>query len=112
MDLPCVEIIARALDEIRMLKELTWHYVILNTDLVTVQYGQKRIVRETLNIMIEAASREKQWNLFPGACRGELEAARNGPNREQETLRIAVDYVAGMTETELIKTYDALTAGT
>src|SRR5260370_11195648 len=41
--------------EVLMLKQLTWHYVILNPSLGAQQYGQKKIIRELFGIFQEAA---------------------------------------------------------
>lgn len=89
--------------EIRMLKELMWTYVILGSDLLTEQRGQRRAVRETLEVMLEAIA--KNPGLFPPAFQGLLELAQT----EEERKRIAVDYVAGMTERELSRKHRLLT---
>lgn len=104
---PFVEIDARARDEIRMLKELTWHYVILNADLSTVQHGQQQAVKTVFGVMIEGA-RTNRLELFPPLYRDELGAEQNDSLRN----RIVVDYVAGMTERELARIHAALTAAT
>lgn len=102
-----VRIDALAQDEIRMLKELTWHYVILNAELSTVQHGQEQAVQTVFNVMIEAA-RTGRLQLFPPLYRGEL-AAEGDPNRKN---RIVVDYVASMTERELARIHAVLTGRT
>jgi dGTPase len=92
-----VEINQDAEDEIRMLKELTWHYVILNTELATLQHSQTQMIRSVFQTMLTAA-RANSWKLFPprpsgrtcggwgrppiadtcrGRLRGELDRARN-----------------------------------
>src|SRR5262249_17995525 len=89
-----VRIEANAQDEIRMLKELTWHYVILNTELATAQHGQREAVQTVFRIMLKAAQNEDTWKLFPPPYQEELSAAKgDGPLQR----RIAVDYVAGLT---------------
>ena len=101
-----VKIEAYAQDEIRMLKELTWHYVILNNELATVQFGQRQAVRTVFETMLEAAEDEKAWNLFPPLYQEELSDAKDD---ELLRKRIVVDYVASMTEHELARIHAALT---
>jgi dGTP triphosphohydrolase len=100
-----VEIGQYAEDEIRMLKELTWHYVILNTELATLQHGQTQTVRTVFQTMLEAA-KNNSWKLFPPGYQEELAAAGN------DTLlqtRVVIDYVASMTEHEVARVYSLLT---
>jgi dGTPase len=102
-----VEIGVPAQDEIRMLKELTWHYVILNAELSTVQYGQQQAVQTVFGVMIEAA-RSGRLELFPPLYRDELSFETDSRLRN----RIVVDYVAGMTERELARMHATLTGRT
>ena len=100
-----VDIKQYAEDEIRMLKELTWHYVILNNELATLQHGQTQTIRTVFETMA-AAAKDKSWNLFPPAYQEELEAAK-GDSLLQ--TRVVVDYVASMTEHEVARVYALLT---
>jgi dGTP triphosphohydrolase len=36
--------------EIMMLKELIWHYVIRNSSLAALEYGQRRVIRDLFQI--------------------------------------------------------------
>jgi dGTPase len=101
-----VHIEGYARDEIRMLKELTWHYVILNTDLATVQFGQREAVRMVFQTMLKAMEQEDSWKLFPALYQEELSAAKSD---ELLKKRIVVDYIASMTERELARNYSILT---
>jgi dGTP triphosphohydrolase len=101
-----VQIESYAQDEIRMLKELTWHYVILNNELATVQYGQRQAVRTVFQTMLKAAQDDQTWNLFPPAYQEELYAAQSDLLLKK---RIVVDCVASMTEHELARIYAVLT---
>jgi dGTPase len=92
-------------DEIRMLKELTWHYVILNNELATLQHGQTQTVRIVFETMLSAV-KENRWKLFPPSYQEELGAAK-GDSLLQ--TRVVVDYVAGMTEHEVARVYALLT---
>ncbi len=99
-----VEIKQYALDEIRMLKELTWHYVILNNELATLQHGQTQTVRVVFETLLNAA-KGGSWKLFPPAYEEELQSAAG--DRPLQT-RIVIDYVASMTEHEVARIYALL----
>ena len=92
------------LDEIRMLKELTWHYVILHNELATDQQGQTQIVKNVFLSLRRAASTESGRKLFPPFFKEMLRKAKT----RQAVTRSVIDYVASMTERELAKTYRAL----
>lgn len=94
-----------AQDEIRMLKELTWHYVILANDLATMQHGQTQTIRVVFETLLNAA-KGGSWKLFPPAYEEELRSANR--DRALQT-RIVIDYVASMTEREVVRIYALLT---
>jgi dGTPase len=100
-----VEIAPYAQDEIRMLKELTWHYVILNNELATLQHGQTQSIRVIFETLLNAA-KGGSWKLFPPAYEEELRSAVRDRNLQ---TRIVIDYVAGMTEREVARVYALLT---
>jgi dGTPase len=101
----CVKIEKAAEDEIRMLKELTWHYVILQNELATHQRGQRRIVECVFRDLRGAADEKKSWNLFPPFFKDEI---READGDSMEITRSVTDYIAGMTEKEVLRTYRAL----
>jgi dGTP triphosphohydrolase len=88
-----------------VLKELTWHYVILNNELATLQHGQTKIVRTVFRTMQRAVRGNRK--LFPPAYQEELDAAEG--NIPLQT-RVVVDYVASMTEHEIAHVYALLNA--
>jgi len=100
-----VKITPRAKDEILMLKELTWQYVILNHELATIQHGQRQTVRTVFMTMLKAAGNRQQQCLFPLEYREEL--SRVGNNRTA-LKRIVTDFVASMTEREIKSLYHSL----
>lgn len=99
-----VDIKSYAEDEIRMLKELTWHYVILNNELATLQHGQTQTVRTVFETMHLAVKDNRK--LFPPAYQEELDTAAGNDLLQ---TRIVVDYVASMTEREVARVYALLT---
>ena len=89
--------------EIIMLKQLTWHYVIINAALATKQLGQKRIIRELFDIF-HAATVRGEPEIFPVAYRELLEQASNA----RERTRLVSDMIAGMTEQQAINIHHKL----
>ena len=90
--------------EVIMLKQLTWHYVILNPSLATQQHGQRRVVEGLFTMLLEAAKITSRRTLFPFAFRAMLDGAQ-----EAEKARIVCDYIAGMTERQAYSLYLKLT---
>jgi dGTPase len=105
----CLLIDAEYRRELGILAQLTWHFVILSRDLQTVQFGQRRVVHEVLQILLDATRDKSRWNLFPRLYRDELDHAENTKDPPQTLMRVAVDYVAGMAEHELERIHDSLT---
>lgn len=99
---------ANFLREIAMLKQLTWHYVILNTDLATVQFGQRRMVATLFDILFDAAekgvTKSFHWKLFPRRFEELLAATSTSEGR----ARVTADYVSSMTEREVDQLYGTL----
>lgn len=100
-----VTIDSNAQDEIAMLKQLTWHYVILNDELATEQHGQRQMIKQVLATLLGAV--DSNMSLFPLAWREEIQAAGTAELKK----RTVVDYVAGMTERELSRCYALLSGG-
>lgn len=97
-----------ARDEIAMLKQLTWHYVILRSDLGAHQEGQEHAVRKVFEVLHDYASAtvDRHRNVFPPFYGEQLRQADGERNR---ITRIVADYVSGMTEREVLSTYSAFT---
>jgi dGTPase len=92
--------------EVIMLKQLTWHYVILNPALATQQHGQRCLIRKLFEIFIHAAAAPNRRTLFPFAFRDMLDHTSTA----QEQARIVCDYIAGMTERQAFALHSKLTA--
>jgi dGTPase len=90
---PRVFIDPEAHKEVIMLKQLTWHYVILNPALATQQNGQQRLIR-TLFTTFNHAARRNEFKIFPFAIRDQLQTACDNAGK----TRIVLDYIASMTE--------------
>jgi dGTPase len=95
-----------AKDEIRVLKELTWHYVILHHDLATGQHGQQHIIESLFTMLVEASHARSRWKLFPPSLQERLQDA--GTN-DRMLARVVTDHIAGMTEKEATWQFRILT---
>jgi dGTPase len=91
--------------EVVLLKELTWHYVIVAPSLIKLQYGQRHVIRKLFTIFNRAA-RLSDFGIFPYAYRDLLEDAGDNPSLK---MRLVCDYISGMTERQAIGTYQRLT---
>lgn len=91
--------------EVQLLKELTWHFVIHQPGLATVQHGQQAVVNDLFSIY-ECAIKKGEFEVFPKRFQDEL-------NRDQadETsrLRIIADTIASMTDQEAVSMHGRLT---
>lgn len=97
-------------DEVVMLKELTWQYVILNPALATQQHGQRRVIRELFEVFMEAASSTKRWVMFPASYVEELgRIEREGQDKEAQRARLVVDFIASMTEQQALRMHQRIT---
>ena len=95
--------------EVAVLKRLTWHYVIHNPSLATQQMGHRRIVGDLFELFVNQAANDRdQWVLFPWGYRERLEAVTSG-DVQNVRKRIAVDYIASMTEQQAIDMHRRIT---
>jgi dGTPase len=91
--------------EVDVLKEFIWQYVILNPEMAQSQSGQRRAVGLVFREALGAATRGEA-HFFPAAFRGRL----NNGSSNTDATRVAADYVAGLTERELLSVYGRLQA--
>jgi dGTPase len=99
-----LDIEQRFIDEVTILKELTWHYVIDKSSLATQQFGQRKIIRNLFNVLAEDTQARRGYKLFPQAFREQLEVCSN----ESERMRIVIDYIASFTEHQAIEMFHRL----
>jgi dGTPase len=94
--------------QVRILKALTWFYVIYNPALATQQFGQRKIIRELFEIFVNSASAsdEQERNIIPFAFRDEIYENKGD---SAAITRIVTDMISGMTEQGLTKLYRRLT---
>lgn len=95
--------------EVKILKELTWHYVIEGPHLATQQHGQRRIIRELFDVYYSAIS-ERRWWLLPIGFRAVVESAYNETADEAlEAARLTADLIAGFSEQEAVMLHQRIT---
>jgi dGTPase len=92
-------------DEVRMLKELTWTYVIQDPALATQQMGQRHMVKTLFGAYADAATSQQQWKIFPAYYQERLKRASDS----NERIRTCIDLIAGMTETQVHRIYARIT---
>jgi len=92
-------------DEVEVLKELTWTYVIQDPALATQQLGQRHMVAKLFEAYTNAAVNRKEWKLFPSYYQERLIATAS----DDERIRVCVDLIAGMTEVQVHKVYSRIT---
>jgi dGTPase len=103
-----VAIEPRYVRELKLLKELVWHYVILNPNLTTQQHGQTAVVQMLFNTYLEAAEGDlRQLRIFPPRVQEELLGIENltGDDLSYARIRAVVDLIAGMTEDQAVRLY-------
>ena len=100
-----VHIVEYVKDEITVLKELTWHYVIVHHELASGQHGQQHVIETLFNTLLSAAHTKEKWKLFPIAFHERLATHTS----DRSLVRTVTDYVASMTEKEATRQFRALT---
>ena len=94
------------LKEIKILKRLTFYYVVENSNLRAQQYGQKRIIEKLFSELEEQSKSDAYYhNIIPHPFRGRLE----NTNSEMERIRTIVDLICSMTEQQAIDIYGRIT---
>jgi len=90
--------------EIRLLKELTWFYVINNPALATQQHGYRHVIEELFNAFLDAGLGGENLNLFPPGIK---ELLRDKPEKKI-VVRVVVDFIAMMSEQQALEMYRRL----
>ena len=98
-----VEIAEDLKREMRMLQELTWHYVIKNPALATQQHGYRKVISDLFKALL-AAIKEGNWALFPP---GVFELIADTSD-SAENVRIVADFIASMSEPQALELYQRL----
>jgi dGTPase len=107
-DQPFVQIDPVREKMVKMLKLLTWHYVILNPSLATQQHGQRMIIRTLFSTFYDAAKGGKD-DIFPHAFRDAVREAKEEDPKLRLVTRTVADLISGMTERQAVEMYQRLT---
>ena len=97
--------------EVKILKELTWVYVIDAPGLATQQFGQRKMIKELFEILTDAAS-ASDFSVFPPRLSEDLRQARLGKQckaSHRVISRTVADYISSMTERQAIELHQRLT---
>lgn len=86
--------------KVDILKQLVWTYAIRDADLAMTQLGQVRAIRTVFRLMMRACAR-KNYDLFPEGYRSWFASAAT----KQVAVRAVADYIAGLTERDLLGVY-------
>jgi dGTPase len=95
-------------EEVDLLKELTWHYVIESPSLSTQQHGQQQVIRQLFSEFLDAAE-SKNYSMFPAGYQEELERVDGEGQGKRGQTRVVVDYIASMTEQQALKMHQRVT---
>lgn len=107
---PIARIDPLARRQVDLLKQFTWHYIILNQDLALPQAGQRKAVRTVFRKLLLAA-RRRDLHLFPAATQDSLrwnQIMDSISGVKSIEVRLVADYIAGMTEKELMRVFRAM----
>jgi dGTP triphosphohydrolase len=89
---------------VQLLNGLTWYYVINSPALMSQRFGQRNLIRTLFGTLREAASSSHDVHIFPAFYREMLETAES----DGERLRVVTDYIASMSEGEVIEIHQRL----
>jgi dGTPase len=102
-----VEIAAEPRNEVGVLKQLIWCYVIERPALSILQHGQAQVVRELFKVYEQAALQD-EFRMFPALY---AERLKRAPTPESKQ-RAVVDLISSMTEAGATEVYRRLTGVT
>jgi dGTPase len=92
-------------DEVRMLKNLAWRYVIESPSLVTQRYGQRALITSLFETFTDAVAKG-EYSIFPSFFQADLESSDGDP---KVTKRIVADLISSMSEAQAIAINQRLT---
>jgi len=93
--------------EVKILKELTWTYVIESPSLALQRQGHREVISRLFEVYADAADSESERSIFPPYYREEIEKANSTTKR----TRLVCDLIAGMTEPEAVEQYRQIMSG-
>lgn len=95
---PRVRIEPSAVQEVAILKQLTWQYVINTPSLAAQQHGQRRVIRDLFRVFHHAIKPSGNRNLLPESYREEFASTQT----DEDRIRLVIDLIASMTEQQAL----------
>ncbi len=101
-----VEINQTIAGEIKVLKDLLYHYVIRNTALAAQEYGERQVITRLFNTLFEAAKRGSKYRdvipspFFEFASKND--ETGNDDTRKRQQARLVADIISSLTEREAL----------
>jgi dGTPase len=86
------------------MKQFIWFYVILSPDLAIQQAGQRVAIQNVFRSALKFANEKKEYSLFGMTIEGRLKRTNDDLGR----TRIVTDFVAGLTEAEVMRLHRLL----
>jgi dGTPase len=105
------EVDERVRDEVTVLKELTWFYIIKRPSLAVIQRGQSTIIEQLYDFYRDAIADDRLEVFSPGFLEL-IDVARAAGKTALE--RVVIDLIAGMTEssaTEIYREFTGISGG-
>ncbi len=112
-----LEVLPEAVGEVELFKQLTWHYVIHDPALATLQQGQARVLEGLFDHLMDwhraAVARKEEYRL-PTRLRDLYGITAREPgsqayaNEEARRARAVADYLASLTEEQTVDLYERL----
>lgn len=91
--------------DLKVLKQLTWHYVILNPALSSQQYGKAKIIRNLFDTYMNI-SIDKKWSaVMPVRF---IESLQN-VSKKRDRMRAVADLICGFSDSEAVIMHQKLT---
>jgi dGTPase len=94
-------------NEVEILKQLVWTYVIENPRLLTQQHGEKTVVRNLFRLFRDKAD-ERAFDIFPEPYCAFLRKSDADGTFKEEYVRIVIDMIASMTERQAFTLHNRL----
>ena len=111
----CVEVDDRIEDEIGILKQLIWHYVIHNPALAMRELGHREMIATLFNVFRREAE-ANHLEVFSFRHQEQIALIFKNPvseaDRKKQLARVIVDVIAEMTEHQAIETFRKVTGQT
>jgi dGTPase len=78
---------------------LVWRYVIEDPRLQTQQHGEKQVIRNLFKLFRDKAAK-REFDIFPEPYCEALRRAQGDGSFHEVHVRIVIDLIAGLTETQ------------